>query len=207
MTTTAQNQGHTGPALNGRAMLEAFLAAHDLPFATHTHEAVFTVDQSQGVHDMIAGAHTKNLFLKDRKGRHFLVSALHDTIIDLKGLHKFIGASGRLSFASPAALDEILGVIPGAVTPLALMRDRAAQRVRFVLDIQIMAFARVNFHPLENTASFTLACRDFLRFCDLCDHRPVLFDFRADPPQICQYGDAHMPSGAKGPDGTHKQER
>ena len=179
-------------------MLEAFLHSHDLPFTAHTHEALFTVSQSQGVHEVIAGAHTKNLFLKDRKGRHFLVSALHDTRIDLKGLHKCIGASGRLSFASPDALADMLGVTPGAVTPLALILDRTARRVRFVLDARIMAFGAVNFHPLTNTATFTLAREDFLRFCDLCDHRPVVFDFHGDPPQICRYEDAGAP-GATAP--------
>ena len=78
--------------------------------------------------DEISGAHTKNLFLVDRKGRLFLISAEEGAVIDLKGLHRKIGAAGRLSFGKPDDLRAALGVAPGSVTPFAAMNDPAKRR-------------------------------------------------------------------------------
>ena len=95
-----------------RAELLAFLDDLGIASTTHDHEAVFTVSESTEVHDRMPGGHTKNLFLKDKKGRIFLVVALHDAEIDLKSLHQKIGAQGRLSFGKPDLLMEVLGVEP-----------------------------------------------------------------------------------------------
>ena len=53
-----------------------------------THAALFTVEQSQALRGTIPGGHTKNLFLKDKKGALFLVTALEDAVIELKSLHR-----------------------------------------------------------------------------------------------------------------------
>ena len=77
----------------------------DLGLETRTvdHPPLHTVEESQALRGEIPGAHTKNLFLKDKKGRIFLVVAEETRAVDLKGLHKRIGASGRLSFAGAEA--------------------------------------------------------------------------------------------------------
>ena len=121
-----------------RAELLAFLDDLGIASTTHDHEAVFTVSESTEVHDRMPGGHTKNLFLKDKKGRIFLVVALHDAEIDLKSLHQKIGAQGRLSFGKPDLLMEVLGVEPGSVTPFALYNDREAHRVTPVFDAAMM---------------------------------------------------------------------
>ena len=64
----------------------------------------------------IAGAHTKNLFLRDGKKTYFLVTLHHDAAIDLKAFRAVLGARGGLSFASADALREQLGVESGAVS-------------------------------------------------------------------------------------------
>src|SRR3954452_8066583 len=91
---------------------------------TYEHVPVFTVAESQAIKQEIPGGHSKNLFLKDKKGRLFLVVAEAATRIDLKRLHEAIGASGRLSFGSAEQLRLILGVEPGSVTPFGLVNDR-----------------------------------------------------------------------------------
>ena len=113
---------------------------------------VFTVAESQAIKQEIPGGHSKNLFLKDKKGRLFLVVADAETRIDLKRLHEAIGASGRLSFGSAELLREMLGVEPGSVTPFALVNDRE-RRVTLVLDEALMRSEPVNFHPLVNSAT------------------------------------------------------
>src|SRR5215471_2102662 len=83
--------------------LFAFLDRLGIAHATVTHPALFTVEQSQQLRGTIPGGHTKNLFLKDKKGALFLVTALEDAAIELKSLHRRLAASGRFSFG-PADL-------------------------------------------------------------------------------------------------------
>lgn len=154
-------------------MLFDQLAAWGIEQRTIEHEAVFTVAESRGVKETIPGGHTKNLFLKDKKSRLFLVTARAELPIDLKRLHEAIGASGRLSFGSAEQLIEILGVEPGSVTPLAVINDTAGQ-VTLVLDEGLLAESWINVHPLINTMTTSLAREDLLRALDAMGHPPVI---------------------------------
>lgn len=148
--------------------------------ATVEHPPLFTVEQSQDLRGAIEGLHSKNLFLKDKKGAIFLVVAKEDATIDLKRLHERIGASGRLSFGSAELMLELLGVTPGSVTPFGLINDRDG-RVRVVLDAALAGEAPVNFHPLVNTATTTIASADLIAFLRATGHEPLLIDFSAAP--------------------------
>jgi len=149
--------------------------------ATHEHPPLHTVEESRALRGEIAGAHSKNLFLKCKKDNLWLVVALEDTPVDLKTLHRRIG-SGRLSFGKPDLLREVLGIEPGSVTPFALINDRD-RRVNVVLDEALLANDTLNFHPLTNTATTTIATDDMLKFIAACGHEPmrvVLADSAAD---------------------------
>lgn len=160
--------------------LFAYLDSLGLSHETVGHEAVFTVAESAHVKAEIPGVHAKNLFLKDRKGRLFLMVASHETSIDLKRLHDTIGASGRLSFGSADLLMETLGVTPGSVTPFAAMNDREG-RVTICLDEVLMSHARQNFHPLVNTMTTGISPADLLAFLRATGHEPVLVRPPAPP--------------------------
>jgi Ala-tRNA(Pro) deacylase len=138
---------------------------------TVTHPPLFTVGQSQGLRGQIPGGHTKNLFLRDKKGALYLVTAEEDAAIELKSLHRRLGASGRFSFGSADLLMETLGVVPGAVTPLAAIND-SARRVTVVLDAALMEHAVINCHPLANTMTTSLARDDLVRFLQETGHPP-----------------------------------
>ncbi len=144
----------------------------ELGIATKTvdHPAVFTVAESEQLHRELPGGHTKNLFLKDNKDRLYLVIAESQTPVDLKGLPKRIG-SGRLSFGKPELLSEVLGVTPGSVTALSLIND-TVQRVSVVVDERLMQYDSINCHPLENTATTSLARDDLMKFIRACGHEP-----------------------------------
>lgn len=157
------------------AELLAHLDRLGIAHETHEHEAVFTVAESAPVKAAIPGAHTKNLFLKDRKGALFLVTAKDDTAIDLKRLHEVVGASGRLSFGSGGLLVDVLGVAPGSVTPFGAIND-VPPRVRVVLDRRLMGFERVNVHPLVNTLTTGLAPDDLVVFLRASGHEPAILD-------------------------------
>src|SRR5947208_10273952 len=99
------------------AELFAFLDRLGIAHVTVTHPALFTVEQSRELRGTITGGHTKNLFLKDKKGALILAVTLEDAVIELKSLHRLIGATGRFSFGSADLLRDTLGVEPGSVTP------------------------------------------------------------------------------------------
>jgi Ala-tRNA(Pro) deacylase len=157
------------------AALDALGIAHE----TITHPPLFTVEQSKALRGAIQGAHTKNLFLKDKKGRLFLVTAVESTAIDLKRLHEVIGGSGRVSFGSPEQMMAHLGVTPGSVTAFAVINDTAGV-VTMILDERLAAYERINGHPLLNTMTTGVSYGDLLRFLDSTGHAP----------QVLQVGEA-----------------
>ena len=163
-----------------RQDLFARLAHLGISTETVEHEAVFTVEESSKLERTPPGGHTKNLFLKDKRDRLFLVVALSQARIDLKNLHKRLG-SDRLSFGRPELLLEVLGVPAGSVTPFALIND-AVQRVTVILDADMMRHERLNYHPLENTATTNIAGKDLLRFIQACGHAPRILAVAADGP-------------------------
>ena len=158
-----------------RAELIRYLDSLGIPISTVDHQPVFTVEEAQALRGAIAGAHSKNLFLKDKKGALFLVVAGEDAVIDLKRLHNRIGASGRLSFGQPELLLQTLGVTPGSVTPFGLINDRPPT-ARVILDTRLMAAETLNFHPLVNTATTSLASADLLNFIRATGHQPEVVD-------------------------------
>jgi Ala-tRNA(Pro) deacylase len=155
-----------------RKALFARLDELGIAHTTVEHDAVFTVEQSQGLLETLPGAHTKNLFLADKDGRALLVVAKDDTQVDLKLVARRLGL-GRLSFGKPERLMELLGVTPGSVTPFALINDGPA-RVAVVVDAMLAAAAELNCHPLENTATTRLATQDLFRFIRACGHEPIV---------------------------------
>jgi Ala-tRNA(Pro) deacylase len=151
--------------------LFAFLDRLRIAHTTVTHHALFTVAQSRELRGTIPGGHTKNLFLKDKKGGLFLVTALEDAVIELKSLHRRLGASGRFSFGSAELMQATLGIEPGAVTPFAVMND-SDRRVSVVLDEALMHHETINCHPLVNTMTTSIKRADLLRFLEATGHPP-----------------------------------
>ena len=160
-----------------RPDLIAFFDAHGVDHDTTDHAAVFRVGEGEGIKDDIPGAHTKNLFLKDAKGRLWLISAQDDTAIDLKRLHTVIG-SARLSFGSAELMEQVLGVTPGSVTAFGLVND-VERRLTFVLDWRLAQAERVNFHPLTNTATTGVSREGFAAFLAALGVTPIVVDFAA----------------------------
>jgi Ala-tRNA(Pro) deacylase len=151
--------------------LFAYLDSLGIPHQTVQHAAVFTVEEARALRGKVAGGHTKNLFLRDKKDALFLVVAPEDAAIELKSLHRLLGASGRFSFGSAVAMREILGVEPGSVTPFAAINDKDG-RVTVVLDATMMREAALNFHPLVNTGTTTISREGLLKFLEATGHPP-----------------------------------
>ena len=152
---------------------DLFAALDKLGIAHKTvkHPPVFTVEQAKKLRGELPGGHTKNLFLRDKKGTLFLVAAFEDATIELRSLHRLLGASGRFSFAAADVMRQLLGVEPGSVTPFAVINDTAA-KVTVVLDAAMMAEPVLNFHPLANTATTTVSREDLVKFLEATGHPP-----------------------------------
>jgi len=149
----------------------AVLDALGIAYKTVKHPPLFTVEQSRVLRGQIPGGHTKNLFLRDKKYELYLVVALEDADIELKGLHRRLGASGRFSFGSSNLLREVLGVEPGAVTPFGAINDTQG-RVTIVLDTPMMEHETLNYHPLVNTMTTSIKRGDLLKFLRSTGHVP-----------------------------------
>jgi Ala-tRNA(Pro) deacylase len=134
------------------------MAALGIAYRVHEHEPVFTVEESAALHEAIPGAHTKNLFLKDAGGQFWLITVPAAARVDLKALPGAIGCK-RVSFGSAADMERLLGITPGSVSPLAAINDETGV-VRIVLDACFTKSARMNVHPLRNTATLGLSVED-----------------------------------------------
>jgi Ala-tRNA(Pro) deacylase len=161
--------------LTGKAQMLACLDDLGIAHSTLDHPPVFSVGEGEEIKAALPGGHSKNLFLKDAKGRLWLISAAQDTVIDLKAAPGIIG-SDRLSFGNETLMWETLGVRPGSVTALGLIND-VDRRVTFVLDRRLWAADIVNFHPLINTATTGLDQGAFRQFLTAIDREAQVVSF------------------------------
>ena len=142
----------------------------EIDYTVTEHEAAFTVEQADTIYGHLKGGHSKNLFLRNKKGdQHYLVVAESHRPVDLKVVRALLEASS-LSFASPQRLMTHLGLTPGAVSPFGLLND-TQRHVRVLLDEALMKHESLNFHPNVNTATLTLSTGDFRRFLAHLGHQ------------------------------------
>jgi len=157
--------------------LFAYLDSLGIRHTTTQHRPVFTVEEGADLKAKMPGGHSKNLFLKDKKGALFLLCALGDSAIDLNAVSKVVGA-GRFSFGSAERLQENLGVTPGSVTIFALIND-PERKVTLLLDEGFFAHDPVNFHPLRNDATTAISPADLLKFIRALGREPIRLAFDA----------------------------
>jgi Ala-tRNA(Pro) deacylase len=153
----------------------------DIQTATHTHAPVYTVNEAKTVRGGLPGGHSKNLFLKDKKGALWLVVAEEDLAINMKGLRRSIGAA-QLSFGRPELLLETLGIEPGSVTPFAVINDHE-RLVTVVLDSALLTHDPLNFHPLTNAATTSISPDDLIAFLRAEGHDPLILDLSTTAPE------------------------
>ena len=158
--------------------LLAFLGELGIPTQTIAHAAAHTVEAAQALRGEMPGGHFKNLFVKDKKGRFFLLALEEEKQVDLKRVHEAVGGQGRVSFGTAEQLEEFWGVKPGSVTPFGAINDKAG-KVTLIFDSGLMRHERVNFHPLVNTRTTGLSRQDLLRFLRATGHEPLVVDLPA----------------------------
>lgn len=150
-------------------MIEKFLADNEIPFQRVEHPPVFTCEEAKIHMPDLPGAETKNLFLRDGKGkRHFLLVTSTNSNVDLKMLSGMLEVKG-LGFASPDRLKKYLGVEPGSVTLLALIND-TSHSVELLMDEEVWKHEAIQCHPLINTATMVIQRADVEKFFRMTGH-------------------------------------
>lgn len=158
--------------------LLARLTALKIAYVSHSHPPLFTVEDAKALRGDLPGGHVKNLFLRDKSRRYWLLTTLEDQKIDLKAMAKRLDA-GRFTFANEEELKRLLGITPGAVSPLAAVNDTGGD-VSVVLDSALLSVDPLNLHPLRNDRTTAMSGADLVTFLKDCGHSPRIFAF-ADP--------------------------
>jgi len=146
----------------------------EIAYVMYRHPPLRTVEDSKAHRDNMPGLHLKNLFLRDRKKQNFLLVVEEDRKIDMKSLNQKIGCE-RLSFGSAERLFEMLGVRPGAVSPLTLIND-PDHKVHLVLDIALRTNKVIFAHPLVNDMTLGIEGHYLLQFFGYTGHKAQWLD-------------------------------
>lgn len=174
MTQKSSLSQNEEPLPTSPEMLLDSLKALNISYELHHHEAVFTVAESDAIDAEIPGTHCRNLFLRDKKKKNFLLVLQNATDVDIKKLPEVLG-SARLSFGSSDRLWEHLGVRPGSVCPFSVVNDTDNQ-VAIFLDKSMMETEIVNYHPLLNTMTVSLTPNDLIKFIESTGHEAHIVD-------------------------------
>jgi Ala-tRNA(Pro) deacylase len=148
-----------------------FFADHNIEYERHDHPPVYTCEDVNRLVPELPGAKTKNLFVRDQKGKqHFLVSVPDEKSVDLKALASVLGVD-KLSFGSEKRLKKYLDLEPGAVTILAAMND-TDEAVEVVVDEELWKAEALLYHPLVNTSTVLISRENVARFLEITGHTP-----------------------------------
>lgn len=157
----------------------SYLSERGIPYVRHDHPPVFTCEEEREHVPESGAARTKNLFLRDRKGkRHLLLVTSCAKTVSIATFADVSGAD-RLSFASPERLRERLGVEPGSVTVLGLITD-TQHAVELFIDTDVWSAPAVHAHPLRNDATLVLTHDALVRFLAATGHSPRIVSIRSD---------------------------
>ena len=138
------------------------------------HGAVFNMEDLSHVQLPYPEADAKNLFVRDDKKRnYYLITVTSEKRVDLKEFKNKYGTA-KLSFASADDLMAIMGLIPGAVTPLGLLND-GEKKVKLFLD-KAFAGGLIGVHPNDNTATVWLKTEDLISILSETGHEVQLVE-------------------------------
>lgn len=152
----------------------------NVSYTLHQHAPIFTVEEGEHLKASIPGLHCRNLFLRDKKKKMFLIVAANETKIDLKKLSSVLEC-GRFSFGSADRLWENLGIRQGSVNPFCIIND-TDHKVRIILDKYMMDQDIVNYHPMDNAMTIGLSPADLVRFIESTNHDPEIVNLTPAAP-------------------------
>lgn len=151
--------------MNGQPELYQALEKLGIAYEYYEHPPAPTIEEARKYWKDLMATHCKNIFFRNHKGnRHYLVILEHTQDLDIHDLEKRL-KQGKLTFASPKRMMKYLGIIPGSVSPFALINDKE-NHVYVFLDENLRQAEKISFHPCINTASLVISFKDFERFLE-----------------------------------------
>lgn len=135
-----------------RSKVEQFLLQHEIAYQIFEHPALFTVDQAKEWEDKIPWTHTKNIFIRDKKNKYYLITLLAEKKLDAK-MFKLQSNIKDFSFATPEQLREQLQLTPGSVGIFGLIHN---PEVKLYIDQDIWQSEHIGWHPNDNTATLVI---------------------------------------------------
>lgn len=152
-----------------------YLNSHDIKYTLHKHPAVFTCEDSEIHCKNIPGVHSKNLFLRNKKGTQYYLVVIPSTKrLDIKALTKKLELS-KLSFGSPERLKEKLDLLPGSVSPFGLINNPQGD-IKVVIDEEVYNAPIAGFHPNDNTATIEITKEMFHKYLKTLPHQIEIID-------------------------------
>ena len=139
----------------------------NIEFKEIEHEAVFTIEQAQGIKNKIDGLGCKNLFLTDKNGKYILIVLSENKKANIKQIEKIVNTS-HLSFAKETELKSILQLEQGSVTPFGILNDND-NKVMIVIDKDLKG-KKLLFHPNVNTKTISISYDDLIKFIEFEKH-------------------------------------
>jgi len=154
------------------ASLKSYLEKHDISYTEHSHEAVFTVEESKKLKKAIPGIRCKCLFLKDNNQRFYLVALPAEKRLDMKSLRKKLEVK-KLHFGTSEELKEKLNLSPGSVSIFGMIH---AKNVEFIIDKDVWDADITGFHPNINTATLELSHESLEKFYNLLEAKKQILE-------------------------------
>lgn len=125
----------------------------------HPDAEAYTMEACREIDAVLGAVVCKNLFLTNRQHTDFyLLMMPGDKAFKTREITSQLGCS-RLSFASGEEMEEMLGCSPGSSSILGLMNDKD-NRVRLVVDEDVLKAPYLGCHPCINTTSLKLHTED-----------------------------------------------
>lgn len=150
--------------------LYEILNTSNIKYKEVKHEVAYTVSDMDKININLDGIGCKNLFLKNKDNKFYLVVLPDKKRANIKEIEKIVDAK-NLSFASPDTSEEILKLKPGSVTPLGIMNDKE-NKVTVILDKELQN-NHVLIHPLINTKTVSIYYDDLIRFIEYFKHKYI----------------------------------
>ncbi len=156
-----------------KARIYEILKKENIPYSNYEHIAVFTVEEANHINIPNKDKCLKNLFLKDKKGKFYLVSLNGNKNIDLKKLRAFLGST-HLHFAGEDDLYKATGLRKGHVTPFGILNSRGYD-VTAVFDTALRNDI-VGVHPMQNDATLFVKFEDMKRLIENSGFKVVMYE-------------------------------
>ena len=138
----------------------ARLDAMGIEYETIEHPAVHTIEDCIATDALLGSVTVKNYFLTTKNRKRFFLCLVRPEARFRSSDISRQAESSRLSFAGEEDLLSHLRVHPGAVSPMGLLFDEAAD-VELLVDRALLQMDRLAFHPCDNTCTLAMRGTDF----------------------------------------------